>query len=177
MSVAVAMVELAETAGWPVPVDTTLLTQWPMLAGRLADHLTAVSFDPASGILRLRGESLAWTTQGRLLANQIVKDVNQALRSNTVSKVVILPFAPTASQAPVPAPTPAWAPPAFTAAAPARGDTRLINTVRLQAELAPREPSHLFPPSTDQADAPWTTDNTVNARAAARARAERQQRS
>lgn len=169
---AVAMVEVAEMAGWPIPVDTTLIRQWPTLAGRLADHLIAVSFDPASGVLRLRGKSLAWTTQGRLLANQIVQDVNEALRSPAVSKVVILPFDPTASAAPVSVPAPVWVPPAFTAAAQARCDTQLAYTVRLQAELAPHEPTHLFPPVPDQADS-WTRDDTVHARAAARARSAR----
>ncbi|MEU3050363.1 hypothetical protein ABZ705_28315 [Streptomyces sp. NPDC006984] len=170
VSLAVAMVEMAEYVGWPVPVDTTVVRQWPALAGSLSEHLSAVSFDSASGILRLRGKSLAWTTQGRLLANQIAQRVNEAIRSNTVSRVVVLPPEPAGPSAPEPAP--AWVPYAFAPAAPApHQDVRLANTLRQLAESAPHEPTHLFPASTERPTVPPA--DVVWAKAAARARADR----
>ncbi len=171
ISLTVTMVEAAELYGWPQPEDTTVIRQWPTLGGPLADKLTAVSFDPASATLSLRGKSVAWCTHGRLVAEQIVQDVNEALGGATVSRVVILPPEPAGS--PPPVPTPAWVPHAFTAAARVpHEDARLADVLRLQAELAPHEPTHLFTSGTERPVAPSPGD-VVRSKAAARARADR----
>ncbi|MFG3499305.1 hypothetical protein [Streptomyces sp. NPDC047928] len=162
---------MAELYGWPPPEDTTIIRRWPTLGGVLADKLIAVSFDAASGTLSLRGKSVAWSTHGRLMADRIVQDVNEALGRNAVSKVVILPPEPAGSPAPVPAP--AWVPHAFAAAARApHEDARLADIVRQLAGSAPHEPMHLFPVGSEQPDAPPLAD-VVRAKAAARARADR----
>ncbi|MEW2623617.1 hypothetical protein [Streptomyces sp. NPDC048106] len=160
---------MAEHFGWPIPEDTTVVGQWPAVGGPLSDKLIAVSFDAVSGTLSLRGKSVAWCTHGRLTADRIVQDVNEALGRNTVSRVVILPPEP---GSPVPVPAPAWVPYAFVAAAQApREDARLADALRCQADSAPHEPTHLFPSHADRPAA--VPADVVRAKAAARARADR----
>ncbi|MFE5899887.1 hypothetical protein ACFQ67_21150 [Streptomyces sp. NPDC056488] len=160
---------MTEFYGWPLPEDTEVVRQWAALGGSLPAELVAVSFDPASGVLSLRGKSIAWSTHGRLMADRIVQDMNKALGRNLVSKVVILPPQPASSSVPVPA----WVPHAFAAATrSAHQDTRLADTLRRQSESAPHEPTHLFPSTTEQPAAASPAD-AVRARAAARARADR----
>ncbi|CAL9327238.1 hypothetical protein [Streptomyces sp. SudanB182_2057] len=171
VSLAVAMVEVAEYFGWPTPEDTTVVEQWPALGGNLSDKLIAVSFDLATGTLSLRGKSVAWSAHGRLTADRIVQDVNKALGRNLVSRIAILPPEPAGSPAPVPAP--AWVPYAFAAAARVpHEDARLADILRSQAELAPHEPTHRFPSGTERPAAPSPAD-AARAKAAARARADR----
>ncbi|MFI6063021.1 DciA family protein [Streptomyces sp. NPDC051286] len=85
------VVEVVDDFGWPVPVESAVVTQWPMLVEDLAAGLVAVRFDPGTGVLSLRGTSPAWATLGRFRSMKIAQTVNQALGQQFVREIAILP--------------------------------------------------------------------------------------
>ncbi|MFP3986003.1 hypothetical protein U9R90_00505 [Streptomyces sp. E11-3] len=162
----VTVAEVADHFDWPVPVETTLVNQWDALAGDLAVGLIAVRFDPASGVLSLRGVSPAWAATGRFRSKQIVRAVNDALGQQVVCELAFLP--PVPARPPVPLLPRAFRHPE----PPVQDDEQLVFAARRrQAAQAPREPEGLLTSGDDRPSA--TRGELVRARAMARARAGR----
>ncbi|MER8159994.1 DUF721 domain-containing protein [Streptomyces sp. NPDC094472] len=164
----------------------TLLMQWPSIVGpEVARHVTAVDFDTDTRALVLRPDSVAWATQIRLLAPQLIRRLNADNGSETVRTVHILkpvrpqlrssakappavPAGPPPSPEPVPGPQrPLYRRPP----APRPVDPAVLAAAERQAQQTPREPEHLFrsPRST-----PASSADRTRTRALLRAQARRQ---
>lgn len=164
--VKVTVAEVADYYGWPMPVETTVLSQWPALAGDLAKGIIPVRFDPVTGVLSLRGLSPAYRTAARFHSPQIIRAVNEALGQQAVRAIAVLAPAPAKPSAP---PLP---PRAFRHQEPPlqEDDHLVIAARRRQAAQTPREPGHLSLPGDARQAA---RGELVRARAVARARAAR----
>ncbi|WP_374120565.1 DciA family protein [Streptomyces sp. AN091965] len=73
----------------------SVLDRWPDIAAALApqlpDHVQAVAFHPETGQLDLRPASPAYATQLRLISARIVAAVNEAVGTDAVRAVGVLP--------------------------------------------------------------------------------------
>ncbi|MGW2393951.1 DUF721 domain-containing protein [Streptomyces lydicamycinicus] len=90
VSLGTVISELLAKSDWLAAVDDNLVGQWPSIVGELANGLTAIAFDPATGALALRPVSTAWEHQARLLAPQIIRRVNKHLGRETVRSIRLL---------------------------------------------------------------------------------------
>ncbi|MEV6726640.1 DciA family protein [Streptomyces xanthochromogenes] len=164
--VKVTVAEVADYYGWPMLVETAVLSQWPTLAGDVGKGIIPVRFDPVSGVLSLRGISPAYGTAARFRSPEIMHAVNEALGQQAVRAIAVL------SPAPAKPPAPPLPPRAFRHQEPPlqEDDHLVLAARRRQAAQAPREPGHLFTP-----DDFWQAarGDLVRARAVARARAAR----
>ncbi|MGW6287362.1 DciA family protein [Streptomyces sp. NPDC055107] len=102
---------------WDVPAaGGSILDQWPDIAAglfpKLAAHAQAVAFHTETGQLDLRPDSSAYATQLRLISTRIVAAANDAVGTQAVRTVRVLPVGATAPapREPVTAPTAAAAP-------------------------------------------------------------------
>ncbi|MEV6131979.1 DUF721 domain-containing protein [Streptomyces violaceusniger] len=165
----------------------TLIMQWPSIVGpEVARHVTAVDFNTDTRALVLRPDSVAWATQIRLLAPQLIRRLNADHGSETVRTVRILkpvrpqlrssakaPPAVLAARPPSPEPVPGPQRPLYRRppTAPRPVDLAVLAAAERQAQHTPREPEHLFrgPRST-----PASPADRTRARALLRAQARRQ---
>ncbi|MEV5279728.1 DciA family protein [Streptomyces sp. NPDC006692] len=87
-----AIVSLIAERAWETPAaGGSVLDQWPAIAGDLARHVTAVSFDDETGRLDLRPESPAYATHLRFEANRLISAANATVRrADTVRTIRIL---------------------------------------------------------------------------------------
>ncbi|WP_253917149.1 DciA family protein [Streptomyces sp. MNP-20] len=81
---------------WELPAaGGNVLDRWPDIAATVAphlpDHVQAVAFHPETGQLDLRPASPAYATQLRLISARIVAAVNEAVGTDAVSVVQVLP--------------------------------------------------------------------------------------
>lgn len=60
---------------------------WSSVAGPLARHVAPAAFDSETGTLTLAGSSTAWLTQTRLLADRLVRALNDVLGAGTVRQL------------------------------------------------------------------------------------------
>ncbi|MDP9607807.1 MULTISPECIES: DUF721 domain-containing protein [Streptomyces] len=164
----------------------TVLMQWPSMVGpEVARHVAAVDFDTDARALVLRPDSVAWATQIRLLAPQLIRRLNADHNSETVRTVRILKpvraqlrssakAPPAVSVVPPPSPEPVPGPqrPLYRRPpVPRPVDPAVLAAAERQAQQTPREPEHLLhgPRST-----PASPADRTRARALLRARARRQ---
>lgn len=163
--VKVTVAEVADYYGWPMPVETIVLSQWLALAGDLGKGIIPVRFDPVTGVLSLRGIRPAYGTVARFHSPKIIRAVNEALGQQAVRAIAVL------APAPAKPPAPPLPPRAFRHQEPPlpEDDHLVIAARQRQAAQAPREPGHLFLPGAQQA----ARGELVRARAVARARAAR----
>ena len=84
-----ALRKLTAEHGWEVEVAVhAVLARWPELVGtEIADHSEAERF--ADGELTVRADSTAWATQLRLLAPQLVAQINTQVGAGTVRFVKV----------------------------------------------------------------------------------------
>ncbi|MFC8247602.1 DciA family protein [Streptomyces chartreusis] len=61
------------------PTSASVITQWDSLAGPIARHVIPVGFDEDTATLTLHCDSTAWLTQMRLLADALLKRLNDEL--------------------------------------------------------------------------------------------------
>jgi hypothetical protein len=162
----VTVAEVADLYGWPMPVETAVLSQWPALAGDLGKGMIPVRFDPVTGVLSLRGITPAYGTAARFHSPQIMRAVNEALGQQAVTAIPVL------APAPAKPPAPPLPPRAFRHQEPPlqEEDHLVLAARRRQAAQAPREPGYLFSPEDARQAA---RSELVRARAVARARAAR----
>lgn len=114
-----ALSALMADRAWSVPVSGgTVLGSWPDIAPELAEHVTAVAFDPETGALDLRPTSPAYATRLRLTSAALLRRIiehtgDQAVRSLRILAPgnAPLPGAERATTAPNPAAPVAPAPP------------------------------------------------------------------
>jgi len=166
----------------------TLLMQWPSIVGpEVARHVRAVDFDTDTRALVLRPDSVAWATQIRLLAPQLIRRLNADNGSEIVRTVRILqpvrpqlrssakaPPAVPAGPPPAPEPVPGPQKPLYRRPPTARPvDPAVLAAAGRQAQETPREPEYLFrgPRSTPASPADRTRTRAL---LRARARARRQ---
>ncbi|PIB05101.1 DciA family protein, partial [Streptomyces sp. HG99] len=104
---------------WELPAaGGTVLDRWPDIAAsispKLPSHVTAVAFHPENGQLDLRPDSPAYATQLRLITARIIATVNNAVGTDAVRTVRVLPSGaapdPRTTQPAPAAPTPPEAP-------------------------------------------------------------------
>ncbi|MFH8586483.1 hypothetical protein ACH4GP_19080 [Streptomyces celluloflavus] len=162
----VTVAEVAAYYGWPMPVETAVLSQWPALAGDVGKGIIPVRFDPVSGVLSLRGVSPAYGTAARFRSPQTMRVVNEALGQQAVRAIAVL------APAPAKPPAPPLPPRAFRhQEPPLQEDEHLVIAARRrQAAQTPREPRHLITPGYARQAA---RGDLVRARAVARARTAR----
>ncbi|MFE5857815.1 DciA family protein [Streptomyces sp. NPDC056500] len=161
-----AIRELVHTRGWDSSSLHPIVSCWNEMAGEtLTSHLPAVSFDQDTRTLTLQSDSVAWSTQGRLLAPLIVKRLNSELGDDMVRAVRIhkhlasaLAVPPALGRGPVEATSPV---------VPEDPETRA--TVDRQNAEAVREPRRLFTPPQSTTPAALRAD-TVRALALRHAR-------
>lgn len=86
-----AIVGLIADRAWETPAaGGSVLDQWPAIAGDLARHVAAVSFDSETGRLDLQPESPAYATHLKFEANQLISKANETVRAGTVKTIRIL---------------------------------------------------------------------------------------
>ncbi|WP_042370520.1 DciA family protein [Streptacidiphilus neutrinimicus] len=109
-----ALQRLIAERAWDLPVaGGTVVDAWPRIAPDLADHVTAVGYDPDSGTLDLRPTSPAWATRLRLGSAELLRRIEAHTGNQAVRALRILTPGHTAQQtrrdepsaaAPLPAP-------------------------------------------------------------------------
>ncbi|MGX5185754.1 DciA family protein [Streptomyces avermitilis] len=86
-----AIVGLIADRAWETPAaGGSVLDQWPAIAGDLAQHVAAVSFDGETGRLDLQPESPAYATHLKFEANRLISKANETVRAGTVKTIRIL---------------------------------------------------------------------------------------
>lgn len=90
---------MAERA-WELPAaGGSVLDRWPDIAAavspQLPDHVQAVAFHPETRQLDLRPDSPAYATQLRLISAHIVATANQAVGTDAVRSIRVLPVGAT----------------------------------------------------------------------------------
>ncbi|MER5200526.1 DUF721 domain-containing protein [Streptomyces sp. NPDC002755] len=125
------------------------LPAWSVVAGPMARHVYPTDFDADSGTLTLTSSSAAWLTNVRLLADALVRKLNEELGPVTVRRLRLLKLDPSAGPPPPPAsasivPRPLWPPPALL---PDSGVQAALNR---QAEQLPREAGQFLPGEQDE---------------------------
>lgn len=84
-----AMTGLFAERAWDTPAaGGSVLAQWPAIAGDLAHHVAAVSFDGET--LDLQPDSSAYATHLKFEANRLIGMVNEAVQAGTVKSIRIL---------------------------------------------------------------------------------------
>ncbi|MEV5140046.1 DciA family protein [Streptomyces syringium] len=121
---AAVLQSLMTDRAWDIPAaGGSTLDQWPAIAAavspKLAAHVQAVAFHAETGQLDLRPDSPAYATQLRLISSRIVAAANDAVGTQAVRTVRVLPVGATA-----PAPREAVAAPTAAAAPEAPVKTR-----------------------------------------------------
>jgi predicted nucleic acid-binding Zn ribbon protein len=95
------MDRLMSDRGWKVDVAVgSVMGRWPAIVGEeVAQHCTPVTFE--FGILTVRADSTAWTTQLRLLESSIMARLEGEVGKDTVTALKIVgPSAPSWSKGP-----------------------------------------------------------------------------
>ncbi|MFJ2629009.1 DciA family protein [Streptomyces sp. NPDC087532] len=94
-----AIVGLIADRAWETPAaGGSVLDQWPAIAGGLARHVAAMSFDGETGRLDLQPESPAYATHLKFEANSLISKANEVVRAGTVKTIRVLrpgPVGPT----------------------------------------------------------------------------------
>lgn len=86
-----AIMGLIADRAWETPAaGGSVLDQWPAIAGNLARHIAAVSFDGETGRLDLQPDSPAYATHLRFEANRLISKANETVRAGTVKTIRIL---------------------------------------------------------------------------------------
>ncbi|MEU2357922.1 DciA family protein [Streptomyces misionensis] len=121
---------------WDIPAaGGSILDQWPDIAAalspKLASHAQAVAFHAETGQLDLRPDSPAYATQLRLISSRIVAAANDAVGTQAVRTVRVLPVG-----APAPAPREPVTAPTAPAAPEAPVKTRDMATPGFHRALA-----------------------------------------
>lgn len=81
--------KMVEDRGWSEDLEVhAVLARWPELVGSdIAAHSHAESYDGTTVVVRT--DSTAWATQLRLLANQVVRRLNEQLGHGTVTRIEV----------------------------------------------------------------------------------------
>ncbi|MEU3954033.1 DciA family protein [Streptomyces achromogenes] len=108
---AAVLAGLMADRAWELPAaGGSVLDRWPDIAAAVAPqlphHVAAVAFHPETGQLDLRPDSSAYATQLRLITARIVAAANEAVCTDAVRTVRVLP----PGTAPAPRTAPAAAP-------------------------------------------------------------------
>ncbi|HWU10628.1 MAG TPA: DciA family protein, partial [Streptomyces sp.] len=86
-----AIVGLIADRAWATPAaGGSVLEQWPTIAGDLARHVTAVSFDGETRRLDLQPDSPAYATHLKFEANRLISKINEVVQADTVKSIRIL---------------------------------------------------------------------------------------
>ncbi|MDL5205301.1 DciA family protein [Streptomyces sp. ALI-76-A] len=124
--------------------EVSPMPAWSSVAGPLARHVAPAAFDSETGTLTLAASSVAWLTQTRLLADRLVRALNDVLGAGTVRQLHLVKKAPSTILPPPPPapeclrvqPKPAVLPP----------DPAIEAALNRQAHQLPREATQFTHP-------------------------------
>ena len=132
------LVEMFAERGLHHPIAASVLIRWPAVAGPLAQHVHLAGFDEDTATLTLAVPSTAWLTQVNLLADALLKHLNEDLGPGSIRQLRVVksdaPGVPRPVVVPEAARVAVWRPPAL------RPDPDIEAARRAQAQRMPREP-------------------------------------